>query len=198
VEQIDASKRLIAVVQDRLTGRVLWVGWLDEQTLHAAEDTGSVHLPPGRAEQGLSGEQTASLRVHSVSVNSANQSALLLVSSMPTGVKEQLPFEAAPFLLELERLLQQRQASTGEKSYTRSLLDAGAPRIGDKIMEEGAELAEALRSESDERVLSETGDLLFHTLVGLRLRNLDLWQVIEVLATRFGVSGHAEKAARRG
>ena len=89
-----------------------------------------------------------------------------------------------------------REASDAGKSYTKSLLEAGAGRIGDKITEEAAELDRALNQESDERVKSEVADLLFHTLVGLRQRRLSLRSVIEVLEGRMGVSGHQEKASR--
>ncbi len=81
-------------------------------------------------------------------------------------------------------------------SYVRSLLDRGAPRIGAKIEEEAGELAGALANESDERVANETADVLFHALVGLAYRDLDLRAVARVLASRFGISGIDEKASR--
>jgi phosphoribosyl-ATP pyrophosphohydrolase len=55
----------------------------------------------------------------------------------------------------------------------------------------------ALASESDDRVLSEAADLLFHVLVGLRARGLDLRAVAAKLAARTSQSGHAEKASRK-
>jgi phosphoribosyl-ATP pyrophosphohydrolase/phosphoribosyl-AMP cyclohydrolase len=106
-------------------------------------------------------------------------------------------FEQAPFLGELERTIRERQASSAEKSYTRSLLDGGVPKINAKIQEEAAELCAALAAESDDRVLSEAADLLFHMLVGLRARGLDLRSVTAKLAARTHQSGHAEKASRR-
>ena len=86
--------------------------------------------------------------------------------------------------MELSALLEARKASTEEKSYTKSLLVGGPDKIGAKIREEAGELADAIKSESDERVLSEAGDLLYHALVGLTQRGLTLRQVIEVLAKR--------------
>jgi phosphoribosyl-ATP pyrophosphohydrolase/phosphoribosyl-AMP cyclohydrolase len=106
------------------------------------------------------------------------------------------PVDARPFLQVLEAVIEARASSTAERSYTRSLLDAGAPKIAAKIREEADELARALVEESDDRVASEAADLLFHTLVGLRARGLDLRSVVQVLAKRVGVSGHAEKASR--
>lgn len=109
---------------------------------------------------------------------------------------EQASLEVAPYLLELERVIEERTSSSAQKSYTRSLLDGGAPKIGAKLREEAAELAQAIADESDERVLSEAADLLYHTLVGLRSRGLRLRGVLEVLAARSHVSGHTEKASR--
>jgi phosphoribosyl-ATP pyrophosphohydrolase/phosphoribosyl-AMP cyclohydrolase len=103
----------------------------------------------------------------------------------------------APTLLgALEAALEARKKSTGQASYTRSLYDGGALAIGAKIREEGGELADALAAESEDRVVSESADVLYHLLVGLRWRNIGLRRVLAELARRFGTSGHAEKAAR--
>lgn len=104
--------------------------------------------------------------------------------------------EVAPYLLELERVIDERTSSSAQKSYTRSLLDGGALKIGAKLREEAGELAQAIAEESEQRVLSEAADLLYHTLVGLRSRGLRLSGVLEVLAARSHVSGHTEKANR--
>jgi phosphoribosyl-ATP pyrophosphohydrolase/phosphoribosyl-AMP cyclohydrolase len=93
-------------------------------------------------------------------------------------------------------LIARRDSATAEKSYTRSLLDAGMPKILAKLAEESAELAAELPAGSDDRVVSETADLLFHVLVGLTARKIPVDAVWAELARRFGTSGHAEKAAR--
>jgi phosphoribosyl-ATP pyrophosphohydrolase/phosphoribosyl-AMP cyclohydrolase len=105
---------------------------------------------------------------------------------------------AAPTLLRLERTLQQRKASNSGKSYTKSLLDAGPTRIDAKLREEAAELGEAIIGigESDDRVASEAGDVIYHLLVGLVLREVSLRDLLSELSRRFGQSGHEEKATR--
>jgi phosphoribosyl-AMP cyclohydrolase / phosphoribosyl-ATP pyrophosphohydrolase len=103
----------------------------------------------------------------------------------------------APTLLgALEATLEARKGSTGAASYTKSLFDGGASAIGAKVREEGDELAHALEVENDDRVVSESADVLYHLLVGLRWRNIGLRRVLAELARRLGTSGHAEKAAR--
>lgn len=94
-------------------------------------------------------------------------------------------------------LLARRDSSTGERSYTKSLLDAGMPKILAKIAEEHGELAAELPAGPAAKVVHETADLLFHVLVGLVSRDIPIDAVFAELARRFGTSGHAEKAARR-
>jgi phosphoribosyl-ATP pyrophosphohydrolase/phosphoribosyl-AMP cyclohydrolase len=96
----------------------------------------------------------------------------------------------------LEDVLEGRKKSTSASSYTKSLYDGGAAKIGAKIREEAGELATALDSESDERVVAEAADEVYHMLVGLRSRGIPLRRVLAELERRFGTSGHAEKDAR--
>jgi len=211
----DASTGLLpAIAQDRLTGQIRMVAYMNREALERTLATGNATFY-SRSRKGLwtKGETSGHvLRVHSVACDCDADTLLLLVDpdgpSCHTGRpscffrkyedgewKEQ-PVEVRPFLHELEGVIEARQQSTAEKSYTRSLLDGGPAKIGSKIREEADELARALEGESDERVLSEAGDLLFHALVGLRQRGLDVRGVMEALAKRTGTSGHAEKASR--
>lgn len=89
-----------------------------------------------------------------------------------------------------------RQAASAKPSYTRKLLDAGLPKQAEKIREESEELLVALAEETDERVVSETADLMYHVAVALKGRGLAFRQVMQELERRFGVSGLDEKAAR--
>jgi phosphoribosyl-ATP pyrophosphohydrolase/phosphoribosyl-AMP cyclohydrolase len=92
--------------------------------------------------------------------------------------------------------LEARRDAAAEKSYTKSLLDGGPAKIGAKLREEADELARAIDGESDERVISEAADVLYHALVGLLSRGVLLRDVELELARRFGVSGHDEKVSR--
>jgi phosphoribosyl-ATP pyrophosphohydrolase/phosphoribosyl-AMP cyclohydrolase len=96
----------------------------------------------------------------------------------------------------LEAVLEARKASTAKASYTKSLYESGSPGIGKKIREEAGELAAAIDGETDERVVSEAADTLYHLMVGLRWRGVGVRRVLAELARRFGQSGHAEKASR--
>ena len=82
-------------------------------------------------------------------------------------------------------------------SYTAKLLAKGSLHCGKKIAEEGAELALALAALGREETASEAADLLYHVLVGLRLKGVSLDDVASALAKRKGVSGIAEKEGRK-
>ena len=97
---------------------------------------------------------------------------------------------------ELERMIVSRRGEPIDRSYTAKLLHAGANKVGGKVVEESGELAMAGVAESDERVVSECADLLYHTLVLLACRGLPLAAVGGELDRRFGTSGLEAKASR--
>jgi phosphoribosyl-ATP pyrophosphohydrolase/phosphoribosyl-AMP cyclohydrolase len=96
----------------------------------------------------------------------------------------------------LERVVVSRRGGPADRSYTSRLFSGGVPKIGGKVTEEAGELVAAAAAESDERVVSEAADLLYHMLVLLAFRGLPLARVEDELARRFGTSGLDEKAAR--
>jgi phosphoribosyl-ATP pyrophosphohydrolase len=96
----------------------------------------------------------------------------------------------------LEQVIAARKGGDPDRSYTAKLLAGGVHTAGAKVTEEAGELVRAAAGEADERVVSETADLLYHTLVLLACRGLAFAEVEAELARRFGVSGLAEKAAR--
>ena len=87
-----------------------------------------------------------------------------------------------------------------ETSYVARLMNGGVPAIGAKIIEEAAEVVEAGGEPGDagrQHLVKEVADLVFHSLVLLGYRDLH-WDDVEAeLGRRFGVSGIAEKAARK-
>jgi phosphoribosyl-ATP pyrophosphohydrolase/phosphoribosyl-AMP cyclohydrolase len=105
----------------------------------------------------------------------------------------------ATLLARLDAVLLARRTASAQaaKSYTKSLYDGGPARIGEKLREEADELARAVAEESNERVVAESADVLFHVMVALRSRNLGIDDVLRELERREGVSGHDEKKARK-
>lgn len=204
------------VVQDRHTGLVRMVAHANDEALRATLSTRLGHFY-SRSRQRLwkKGEESGHvLHVHEVWVDCDADCILYLVDpdgpSCHTGqeccfyqriqedgsVEVSPHAQAAPTLSRLFRELEARCDQPADKSYTKSLLERGAPKIAAKIREEGEELAAALETESNARVTSEAGDVIYHLLVGLLLRGLTLRDVQAELARRFGMSGLAEKARR--
>jgi phosphoribosyl-ATP pyrophosphohydrolase len=102
-----------------------------------------------------------------------------------------------PFTLtELAVIVKERATASADASYTRKLLDRGVGHCAKKLGEEAVEMALAAVGEDRERVIGEAADLLYHMLVVLQARGIDLTEVEAVLAKRSAQSGLAEKASR--
>jgi phosphoribosyl-ATP pyrophosphohydrolase/phosphoribosyl-AMP cyclohydrolase len=84
----------------------------------------------------------------------------------------------------LEAVIEKRVAEQPQGSYTARLFAQGATRIAQKVGEEGLELALAAVAPSDDKVVAEAADLIFHMLVLLKSRGLPLASVVAELAAR--------------
>jgi phosphoribosyl-ATP pyrophosphohydrolase len=62
----------------------------------------------------------------------------------------------------LERTIEDRKQNPPSGSYTATLFEAGMPRIAQKVGEEGVETVVAALSQSDDRVVAEMADLVYH------------------------------------
>ncbi len=200
----------VAIAQDRLGGAIRMVAWMNAEALQKTLDTRcATFFSRSRGRLWTKGEESGNhLAVHDVLLDCDGDSILVLVDpagpSCHTGEEtcffsttdDDKVAPAVPALDELAREIESRRASDAGKSYTKSLLDAGAGRIGDKLREEADELSRAIASESDERVASEAADVLYHLMVGLASRGVPLRAVLGALAARRGVSGLEEKARR--
>jgi phosphoribosyl-ATP pyrophosphohydrolase/phosphoribosyl-AMP cyclohydrolase len=96
----------------------------------------------------------------------------------------------------LYHTLLERKSSGDQNSWTKKLLD-DKELLKSKINEEADELCRAIDNESDENVISEASDLLYHSLVGLASRDISPDRVKQELARRFGMSGIEEKNSRK-
>jgi phosphoribosyl-ATP pyrophosphohydrolase len=101
-------------------------------------------------------------------------------------------------IYDLERRIGERASASADVSYTRKLLDRGVAQCAKKLGEEAVELALASVTDSRERLIEESADLLYHLLVLLKARDIKLAEVEAVLGARASQSGFAEKASRKG
>ena len=96
----------------------------------------------------------------------------------------------------IAEVLEARRTATPERSYTASLYAAGEPAIAEKILEEAAELATAGEGADEHAIVHEVADLWFHCQVLLAYKQIDVDDVLDELARRFGTSGLDEKRNR--
>ncbi|MEL7317828.1 MAG: phosphoribosyl-ATP diphosphatase [Pseudomonadota bacterium] len=97
----------------------------------------------------------------------------------------------------LEQTIAARRAASPDESYVAKLNAKGLPKIAQKVGEEATEAVIAAVSGSNEELVGESADLLFHLLVLLNARGVSLDHVLAELDRREGLSGLEEKAARK-
>lgn len=115
-------------------------------------------------------------------------------------------------LKQLFEVIEDRRQKMPPDSYTTTLFQGGIKKIASKITEESQELVEAAldfekcnnvkKSETElqaikKHVVDEAADLMYHFLVLLAANHLTFADLEQELARRFGISGLAEKAARK-
>jgi phosphoribosyl-ATP pyrophosphohydrolase/phosphoribosyl-AMP cyclohydrolase len=201
--KFDEQGLVPAIVQDATTGAVLMLAWMNAEALRLTQETRVVHFW-SRSRQALwkKGE-TSGNTLALVEMRLDCDSDALLVKAVPagptchTGTKTCWGDDVSGSIVDqLARTIEARRDSSAEKSYTKSLLEKGMPKILEKIAEESGELAAELPDGDESKVVHETADLIFHVMVGLTARGIPVERVLGELARRFGTSGHVEKASR--
>jgi len=107
------------------------------------------------------------------------------------------PKSSAAILEELFTVVTGRKDADPETSYTARLYAKGIKKIAQKLGEEAVETVVAAVAESDERLVRESADLLYHLLVLWSAKGIAPDAVWTELERRFGTSGVAVKEARR-
>ena len=192
---------LPAVVQDAGSGAVLMLGYMNRDALAATQASGRVTFwSRSKGRLWTKGESSGHfLELKQIAADCDGDTLLILAQpsgpachrGTPTCWGESAPQAAAQnlgFLAQLEEIITRRIADRPPGSYTAKLLAEGTRRIAQKVGEEGLELALAGVSQSDEEIIGEAADLLYHTLLLLKVKDLSLSQVIAELQAR-----HAER-----
>lgn len=108
--------------------------------------------------------------------------------------------ESLTTLNRLMQTIQERAQQRPEGSYTTKLIEGGVPRIGKKVMEEAAEVVEAAAEAGEagkQHFTYEVGDLIYHVMVMMALREVTLDDVAAELGRREGIGGLVEKQQRQ-
>jgi phosphoribosyl-ATP pyrophosphohydrolase/phosphoribosyl-AMP cyclohydrolase len=184
---------LPAIVQHWRSGAVLMLGYMNADALAQTQKDGKVTFF-SRSKQRLwtKGESSGNyLTLKSLHADCDNDTILVLADPQgPTchlGTASCFGQAAAPplaFLCVLDELIAQRERDRPEGSYTTRLFEQGMRRIAQKVGEEGVETALAAVTEDEAGLLGESADLIYHLLILLRARKLDLDAVVETLRSR--------------
>ena len=186
-----------AIVQDAFDGRMLMQGYMNKDALKITLESGQVTFWSRSREMLWTKGETSGHILDLVDIHPDCDSDTLLIRARQEGptchlgldtcfdIEDKVIPELA-FLADLERVIAKRDEDRPKGSYTTELLEAGVKRIAQKVGEEGVETALAAAAGGDEEVLNESADLIYHLLVLLRSRKLELGSLVEVLKIRHG------------
>ncbi|HTV77986.1 MAG TPA: bifunctional phosphoribosyl-AMP cyclohydrolase/phosphoribosyl-ATP diphosphatase HisIE [Steroidobacteraceae bacterium] len=195
---------LPAIVQDADSGAVLMLGYMNAAALAATQARGRVVFFSRSRQRLWEKGETSGHALEVEAIRTDCDADTLLITARPHGPTchegtvtcfGDAPLTGASrlgFLAELARIIEQRRGEPPDRSYTAKLFAGGARRMAQKVGEEGVEVALAAVAETDDKLIGESADLLFHLMVLLRSRDLGLDDVVRELAAR-----HATQVARR-
>jgi len=182
-----------AIIQDATTNKVLMLGFMNAESLEKTKLTGLVTFF-SRSRNGLwtKGETSGNfLRVKEIITDCDNDT--LLIKALPDGVVCHTGAQTCfgeenkselEFLNYLTNLIESRKESNQDESYTSKLFAAGSKRIAKKVGEEAVEVA--LEAENGElvRLIDESADLIYHLMVLLSSRDINLSTIVNRLKER--------------
>lgn len=179
------------VIQDNQTLEVLMLGYMNEEAWTKTQTEGRVTFY-SRSKNRLwtKGEESGNfLEVVSTHVDCDQDTLLIKVTPVGptchTGARSCFQTEYNQnFLLQLERVVQQRYDEPSEESYVNKLRQRGLNKITQKVGEEAVETVIAALAETEQDFINESSDLFFHLLVLLREKGLDLQTIAKNLESR--------------
>ena len=206
-----------AIVQDAVRGDVLMLAWMNRESLALTLHEGrTVFWSRSRGSLWRKGETSGQVqRVRGVRLDCDGDALLIAVEQAGGGAchtgrrscffqsledagpraADRLP---AGTLESLARRLEERKCADPDASWTARLYARGLDAILKKVGEEATETVLAAKDGEASRVVEETADLWFHTMVMLANLGLGPEDVLEELDRRAGRSGLAEKVERAG
>ena len=186
-----------AVVQDAVTGKVLMLGYMNEESYKLTLEKGLVTFySRSRKTLWTKGETSGNyLQLRDILIDCDGDT--LLVKAVPSGPvchtgkdtcfgEENDPQSASStdFLSYLEGVIRDRKEHPQEGSYTNRLFSKGINKIAQKVGEEAVELIIEAKDDDKELFLGEAADLMYHLLVLLTEKGCTLSEVTDVLKSR--------------
>ena len=195
------SGLLPVIVQDYQTGRVLMLGYMNQDALAKTLDTQQVTFFSRSKQRLWTKGETSGHVLQLVDIHVDCDNDTLLVTANPIGPtchtgtitcfgdEQVTAAEQVTFLGKLEAVIAQRIVDKPEGSYTARIWERGITRMAQKVGEEGVEVALAAVTQVDAQLVSESADLVYHLALLLKARNLSLTDVVRELEQR-----HAAKS----
>jgi phosphoribosyl-AMP cyclohydrolase / phosphoribosyl-ATP pyrophosphohydrolase len=181
-----------AIVQDDATGKVLMLGFMNEDALKQTKSLEKVTFY-SRSKKRLwtKGEESGNfLELKSIVADCDNDT--LLIKAHPVGpvchtgadtcFNEENKQEN--FLLVLQEVIRQRQNQPPGNSYVSGLFQKGINTIAQKVGEEAIELVIESKDNDKDRFVNEAADLLFHYMILLQAKGSSLQDVLNTLQQR--------------
>jgi len=217
----DSKGLAVAIAQNVDTGAILMQGFANKEALAKTISTKkATFFSRSRSSLWTKGETSMNfINVHDIFLDCDRDSIIYLgkpdgptchtgaetcyytsVYDALQGSKPNEDRQVTTTLYSLEDTISRRQEEategSGKPSWTKKLL-LDNQLLCSKIREEAGELIQTLLENEDQsRTASEMADLLYHAMVLLRVKDVKMEEVLEVLRKRFSQSGIAEKASR--
>lgn len=199
IDSLDWSKGdglLPAIVQDATHGKVLMLGYMNRDALRKTLGEKRVTFYSRSKQRLWTKGETSGNFLHLVDAAIDCDNDTLLIMAQPEGPTchkgtdscfgDEISTTATQlaFLARLESVIEKRISERPEGSYTARLWSEGKTRMAQKVGEEGVEVALAAVTQTDEKLVGEAADLLFHLTLLLKSRELSLGHVVAELERR--------------
>lgn len=180
-----------AIVQDHHTGKVLMLGFMNQEALQKTISGKKVTFY-SRSKNRLwtKGEESGNF-MEVVDILSDCDNDTLLIKADPVGPVCHTGADTCwneknegDFLGHLEKIIESRKSGGGEESYVKKMFAKGLNKIAQKVGEEAVELVIEAKDDNRELFMGEAADLLFHYLLLLNAKGYNLRDVISVLKER--------------
>jgi len=159
------------------------LGWMNDEAERLTRETGEVWFWSRSRERLWRKGETSGNTLAVRELRDDCDGDALVVRAAPSGPTCHTG-SVSCFAPSLWRTIARRAAERPEGSYTADLLNAGIGACARKVGEEAVEVTVAALDESDERLVEEAADLVYHLYVLLAARGVDLAQVEDALRAR--------------
>lgn len=197
--KFDEKGLIPAVIQDYITGEVLMLAYMNEESYAKTIETGTTYFySRSRKELWNKGATSGNYQyVKEISYDCDSDALLIKVEQIGaachTGNRTCFYNNEVTktgclnysILYKIVDILKDRRLNPKEGSYTNYLFDKGIDKILKKIGEESAEVIIAAKNQEPQETIYEMADLFFHSLVLLNEKNIDLNEIFEELNNRY-------------